>query len=79
MNITGSYRQKRSGNQPMSLIVSSIVVAVNEQNNIVANVPADDWTAATNASSSDERITTDLEKQTFLRNLPGYRNILYYI
>ena len=43
--ITSNCRQIWHPDHSMSLIVSSIVGSVNEQNIIVTNVCADDWTA----------------------------------
>ena len=45
----------------MSLIVSSIVGGINEQNSIVKNVCADDWTAKCAIIASDESYTVAIQ------------------
>ena len=45
----------------MSLIVSSIVGGINEQNSIVKNVCADDWTAKLAITASDESYTVAIQ------------------
>ena len=53
--ITSNCRQIWCSDQPVSLIVSSIVGSVNEQNSIVINVCAEDWTAEMSTIASNAR------------------------